>query len=108
MTQLGWNAGPRHARVWGLARSFTKQLSDATREARDQEAIAALSIFWAIVEALMPIEIVAPVNTFLEETKMPRMATRPGWEFHLNEKLYRFPYAARAPPEGYMSQAYTA
>ncbi|KAI0038399.1 hypothetical protein FA95DRAFT_1567767 [Auriscalpium vulgare] len=114
MTQLGFNAGPRHARVWGPGVSFAKQLDAATKTAQDQEAVAAFSIFWAIAEALAPCELIDPINSTLEDIGMPRLATRQvsegtGWRATLEDgKTYEFPCAQRAPPEGYMALDYSA
>ncbi|KAI0315737.1 hypothetical protein OF83DRAFT_1061567 [Amylostereum chailletii] len=114
LVQLGWNAGPRHAHIWGLAVSYTaRSLEEHTYKAHDQDAVAALSLAWAFVDKLMPAEIVEPVDRELEALGMPRMATRhvgegPGWRFVLDSKTYEFPLAERAPPEGYMAQGYTS
>ncbi|KAA1467875.1 hypothetical protein DENSPDRAFT_770300, partial [Dentipellis sp. KUC8613] len=113
LVQLGWNAGPRHARVWGLAKSYTKSYDQPTREAKDHDAVAALSLFWRFLEACMPQELIDPVSSELKAAGMPKLATRDieagaGWQFRLNNKFYRFSLAERAPPEGYMGQGYTA
>ncbi|KAI0057689.1 hypothetical protein BV25DRAFT_1812114 [Artomyces pyxidatus] len=114
MVQLGWNAGPRHARVWGLAKSFTKNLSANDRYAADQRAVAALSLMWSFVRTCLPLEIVDAVEDVLDEAGMPRLATRNIEQGKLKEHLlleniiYSFPLAQRAPPEGYLSQGYAA
>ncbi|KAK7036894.1 hypothetical protein R3P38DRAFT_2516937, partial [Favolaschia claudopus] len=54
MAQIGWNAGPRHARVWGPAKSYTKKLDTETRVEHDLDAVAALSLTWAVTKAVAP------------------------------------------------------
>jgi hypothetical protein len=76
MVQIGWNAGPHHAKVFGLAKSFTKKLDKDTLIDRDEDAVAALSIFWALVRALMPSEVVEHVEECLEKEGLPHLATR--------------------------------
>lgn len=46
--QFGWNAGPRHARVFGLAKSFTKDLDDETKISHDTDIIAAMNLVWGV------------------------------------------------------------
>jgi hypothetical protein len=76
MVQLGWNTGPRHAKVYGLAKSFSNKLDKDTMIDRDGGAVAALSIFWALVRALMPSEVVLHVEKCLETEGLPHLATR--------------------------------
>ena len=73
MVQIGWNAGPHHARVFGLAKSFTKNLDLIDC---DEDAVAALFIFWALVQAYMPSEVVSHVEECLEKEGLPHLATR--------------------------------
>ena len=54
MVQLGWNAGPRHARVWGLAKSFNRKIDKATMVKRDEDAIALMTLCWSLAKASMP------------------------------------------------------
>lgn len=76
MAQLGYNAGPRHARVWGLAKSFSKKLPEDLMQQRDRDAVAMLSMVWGILRTHMPSEGVDAMEDLLEATGMPRMATR--------------------------------
>jgi hypothetical protein len=82
MAQLGWNTGPRHCRVFGLAKSFSKKIDKNTMIERDQDAIAAVSIFWALVRSLMPTDVISHVDECLTREGLPRLATRnveEGW-----------------------------
>lgn len=76
MVQLGWNAGPRHARVWGLAKSFTRALPNDVKLRRDRDAVAMLSMVWGIIRTHMPRDSVDKMETVLENVGMPSMATR--------------------------------
>jgi hypothetical protein len=126
--QLGWNAGPMHARVYGLAKSYSKHVDPDTMIDRDSDAIASLTIMWGLIKSLIPEEVVSEVNQCLDNEGMPRMATRniepgmyyscacsrsncyyylgSGYQFTIGGKTYSFPLVERAPPEGYMSQDY--
>jgi hypothetical protein len=87
MTQVGINLGPRHARVLGWAKSYTKSLDQEARFIHDQDAIAAASISWSLFQAAMPQEIITPVYDTLLEAGLPRIATRdvdPGFYFYLH------------------------
>jgi hypothetical protein len=61
---------------FGLAKSFTKKLDKDTLIDRDEDAVAALSIFWALVRSLMPLEVVEHVEECLEKEGLPHLATR--------------------------------
>jgi len=76
MTQIGWNAGPHHACVFGLAKSFAKKLDKGIQINRDEDAVAALSIFWALICTHMPVEVVSHVEECLEKEGLPHLATR--------------------------------
>lgn len=76
MTQLGLNLGPRHARVLGWAKSFTKKLDSSDMALHDLDCIGAVSITWSILQAVMPQEIIIHVNSCLAGYGLPRIATR--------------------------------
>ena len=93
MTQVGINLGPRHARVLGWAKSYTKSLDQKARFIHDQDVVAAASISWSLFQAAMPQEIISPVNDTLSEAGLPRLATRdlePGFFFFLNNSEHCF------------------
>lgn len=76
MVQVGWNAGPRHARVWGLAKSFSRKIDKETMTGRDEDAIALLTLCWSLAKASMPAEVMDVLEASLKESGMPRIATR--------------------------------
>lgn len=76
MVQLGWNAGPRHARVWGLAKSFNRKIDKATMTGRDEDAIALMTLCWSLAKASIPGEVMDVLEDSLKESGMPRIATR--------------------------------
>ena len=86
MVQLGWNAGPRHANVWGLAKSYTKPLGEDVKAQHDEDAIALLTLCWSIAKATLPVQIIRGIDAALENNGLPRIATRsiaPGLSFNV-------------------------
>ena len=75
MVQFGWNSGPRHARVFGLAKSFTKDLDDKTMVDHDTDIIAATTVVWGIAKAWLPTDITGTIDTQLAASQMPRIAS---------------------------------
>lgn len=75
MTQAGFNLGPRHARVLGYAKSFTKSLSEEEKEIQDQDVIGAGSLMWSLIQSHMPKEVVDEVKSSLAQKGMPSIAT---------------------------------
>lgn len=68
--------GPRHARLLGWAKSFTSKLSKQGRDAEDTDALGAVSLFWNLVLANMPTEVIQEILDYLEREKLPDIATR--------------------------------
>lgn len=121
--------GPRHARVLGWAKSFTKALDQETLTSHDEDAVGAISIVWSIIQSVMPRDILDCVDDNLTKLKLPRLATRNikegkvsclkfcyqtytllghGFHIRLGDQVYEFPTAKRAPPEAYLSYGYQA
>ena len=75
MVQIGWNAGPQHARVWGLAKSFNWKIDQEMMAERDEDVIALLTLCWSLAKALMPAEVMDVLEASLKESGMPRIAT---------------------------------
>lgn len=98
----------------------------------DNDAISLLTLCWSQAKAHMPTEIIGSIENSLEESKLPRIATRNvpegvfllfyyyfilflnlgilglGYQLEIAGKTYTFPFFERAPPEGYLSQDYVA
>ncbi|KAJ7511958.1 hypothetical protein B0H11DRAFT_1700203, partial [Mycena galericulata] len=121
MAQIGWNAGPRHARVFGLAKSYTKNLDDKTKIDHDHDAIAAANIVWGVSKTWFPTDTINNIEKKLSESGMPRIATRnvsevhsspsclgTGFSLELGGREYSFPDYERAPPEAYLTRDYSA
>lgn len=121
--------GPRHARVLGWAKSFTKALDQDTMTSHDEDAVGAISIVWSLIQSVMPRDVLDCVDNKLAELKLPRLATRNieegkvsnlyfciqtyillghGFHIRLGDQVYEFPTAERAPPEAYLSYGYQA
>ncbi|KIY62671.1 hypothetical protein CYLTODRAFT_338506, partial [Cylindrobasidium torrendii FP15055 ss-10] len=114
MAQIGLSMGARHKPQLDYGKSFLKPSTpDDERERQDIELIGALSIFWAMLHANMPTEIMADVTARINDTLLPYppMATahvKPGagYTIHLGGTEYTFPLANRCPPEGYATVGY--
>lgn len=122
--------GPRDARTFGYAVSFTKKrLTDADRQRQDSELIGALSLFWSLLWAYMPAEIMDEVQDALAgEYPYPTMGTRDvppgktvsftltvltnligcGFTFKVDGIDYNFGTTHRCPPEGIVTAGYQA
>jgi len=119
--------GPRHARVLGWAKSYTKALDQPTMTSHDEDAVGAVSIIWSLVQSVMPRDILDCVDDNLGDLGLPRLATRNiqegkfqslillpqnlcfsghGFHIRLGDQVYQFPTAERAPPEAYFSHKY--
>ncbi|KAK7036891.1 hypothetical protein R3P38DRAFT_2517117, partial [Favolaschia claudopus] len=109
MAQIGWNAGPRHARVFQAAKSYTKNLDLETRIEHDLYSVAALSLTWALLKALAPSDIPDTIEKTLADSGLPKIATRDvpegewiGFRLVLKGKTYSFRFD-RAPPRSIYS-----
>ncbi|KAF8218363.1 hypothetical protein K438DRAFT_1925472 [Mycena galopus ATCC 62051] len=113
MVQVGYNAGPRHAHVFGCAKSYNKNLDETTKINHDHDVIAAVNIVWAASKAWLPTDITDNIETHLCENNLPRIATRnipagTGFQLELGGQKYSFPQYERAPPEAYLTKDYSA
>lgn len=127
--QIGINAGPRHATVFGYAKSYTKKLDADTMIEHDSDIIGITSILWAIIQTAAPSEVVASVKKALHKISIPSIAivtfnqvcyilslsncltqtnVGDGFKLTIDDKLYKFPTVQRGPPEIYLSQGYVA
>ncbi|KZS87582.1 hypothetical protein SISNIDRAFT_419384, partial [Sistotremastrum niveocremeum HHB9708] len=111
--QFGLNAGPRHARCFGMAKSFTRpqMWSADERHGFNQAFMATLALEWIMVRALFPLDMTQGIQETLNKLKMPPISTTDipagcGIEFILNEVRYKYPTAERPPPEGYFCNKY--
>lgn len=76
IVQTGYNAGPRHARIFGYAKSFTaSKLSNAAREEQDSQIVGAASLTWQFSRVSLPTEIMDEIDSTLAKHNMPRIAT---------------------------------
>ena len=130
MVQTGLNMGPRHARVLGWAKSFTKNLDYREKVMQDQEVIGATSLMWSLVQSAVPQKITQHVMQCLENGGLPNLATRnveegkynnllqehlftlcitgDGFQIVLDGQTFSFHTAKRAPPETYLARGYVA
>ncbi|KAH9828646.1 uncharacterized protein C8Q71DRAFT_893685 [Rhodofomes roseus] len=108
MVQVGLNGGPRHARVLGWAKSYTKVLSQDNRQQHDTDIVGATGIVWSLIKSAAPREIMEHVEQCLQNEGMPDMATRDVAEGIFQAKAlqskadgndYKLSTARRSPPE---------
>lgn len=84
MSQIGYNAGPRHCRVFGTAKSYNKKISLATMIEHDLDAMALLNLMWGFARVHMPQECISAVDEAHAASGLPRLATRnvePGMQY---------------------------
>ncbi|KAF8145241.1 hypothetical protein K438DRAFT_1630451 [Mycena galopus ATCC 62051] len=113
MVQVGWNAGPRHARIFGLAKSYTTNIDQEVAIEHDQDVITALTLTWIIAKAFLPMEMISSITDAVGEIGLPRLATRniaegTGYRLNLGGKHYEFPLYECAPCEGLLTQNYAS
>ncbi|KAJ7754866.1 hypothetical protein B0H16DRAFT_1831642 [Mycena metata] len=92
MVPVGFNAGPRHAQVFGLAKSFTKLLDNITKTEHHSNIIAATTTVWAAAETWIPTDI---THHKLKNIPGPELLPVMDW-------------VQRAPPEAYLTVDYSA
>lgn len=129
MVQLGWNAGPRHCRVYGLAISYKLKLDTSTKRSHDEDCVGVVTINWNLLKALMPAEVMKETEDNFLRTGLPHMCTpfiAPGiihfypnndyadntcigdlgFQITLGNNTFTFPKCVRAPPEAYLVKGY--
>ncbi|KIJ48134.1 hypothetical protein M422DRAFT_248313 [Sphaerobolus stellatus SS14] len=114
MIQAGWNAGPRHARVWGLVRNLRKKFSQEGKLAKDRKMLGALCAVWNMIQAKAPREPIDDLLEVIDEAGMPNMAVEgdtaeSGYTLFLDDGVpLTFETACRAPGEAYFTSNYSA
>ncbi|KAJ7315546.1 hypothetical protein DFH08DRAFT_715406, partial [Mycena albidolilacea] len=128
MTQAGYDAGPHHARIFGLAESYNKALDSATMVQHDEDVISAMSPTWSVCWGFLPTNPISKIDGYLANARMPTMATRNvepgeiytyfcsspdtcsrglGYRLTFQGKELGFPNFERGPSEFIMSQDYS-
>ncbi len=82
--------GARDVHVLGWAKSYVLDLSNTERVAQDTDIIGALSLFWALANAFMPVEVLQPLHDRLDQG-YARLASRnipPGKTFSISVEIY--------------------
>ena len=87
MVQVGLNTGPRHARAFGIAKSFVKNLSEQKMVEHDEEVIAGCSLMWQLALGYLPTEVTGSIVQSLKEADLPRLQTR---NVHEGESSFKF------------------
>lgn len=78
LVQIGWNTGARHKRSFGPGWSFKGPSSKLAAEVRlpyDSDAVGVSSMLWYLARSCLPDEVINPIETALNESCLPRMAT---------------------------------
>lgn len=76
MAQVGINTGLRHARVLGWAKSYTRNLDDATKTMHDIDIVGAAGLIWNMLKAALPRSMTKHVEQCLKDQGLPRLATQ--------------------------------
>ncbi|KAF7424941.1 hypothetical protein PC9H_010252 [Pleurotus ostreatus] len=113
MVQWGLNMGPRHRHILGWAKSFRRKLSELALKALDTDAIGATSLFWALARTYPPAEVIDPLQDYLDKAALPSMGTLHvasgcGFAIEVDDLIYDFSTARRAPPEGLATYRYAS
>ncbi|KAJ7702871.1 hypothetical protein B0H16DRAFT_1831397 [Mycena metata] len=93
MVQVGLNAGPHHAQVFRLAKSYTKLLDNITKTEHHSNIIAVTTTVWAAAETWLPTDI-----THHKLKNIPGPESLP----------VMWAKVQRAPPEAYLTVDYSA
>ncbi|KAI0788931.1 hypothetical protein BC629DRAFT_1288256, partial [Irpex lacteus] len=107
----GLNLGPRHGRILGHAKSFTKNLNETDLVDQDNEVISAASLTWHFFRIYLPSDVIPAIDEGLNTTKMLRISTRHigpagiGFSIRLGDKQIVVPLESCAPPECYTTEA---
>ncbi|KAJ7793304.1 hypothetical protein B0H14DRAFT_2623002 [Mycena olivaceomarginata] len=104
MTQAGYNAGPCHAQIFGLAKSYNKVLDSARMVQHDKDVISAMSLTWSVCRSFLHTNLISKIDRYLDDARMPTMVT---WNVEPGKELV-FPNFECGPSEFIMSQDYSA
>ena len=74
--QYGWNAGPRHARIFGLIKNIKKKLSGEERDKHDQNVLGTFALTWNLLTVALPKEVILPTQIAISEANLPVMASQ--------------------------------
>jgi len=74
--QYGWNAGPRHARVFGLVKNIKKKISGEEREEHDRKILGIFALSWNLLTTALPKEVIIPTQNAIAEANLPVMASQ--------------------------------
>ncbi|KIM53276.1 hypothetical protein SCLCIDRAFT_60034, partial [Scleroderma citrinum Foug A] len=113
LVQYGWNAGPRHACIFGLVRNIKKKLTGEDCEECDKRILGVFALTWNLLTSALPKEVVKLTCDAIAEADLPVMASQgnvedSGYQLDLPKGPLIFHTADRAPAEGYMSQNYAS
>jgi hypothetical protein len=75
MTQVGYNAGPCHAQIFGLAKSYNKVLDSARMVQHNKDVIFAMSLTWSVCRSFLPMNLISKIDGYLDDARMLTMAT---------------------------------
>ena len=76
MVQYGWNAGPHHARIFGLVRNIKTKLSGEEREEHDRKILGTFALSWNFLTSALPKEVIEPTHDAIAEAGLPVMASQ--------------------------------
>ncbi|KIM50385.1 hypothetical protein SCLCIDRAFT_34337 [Scleroderma citrinum Foug A] len=137
LIQYGWNAGPRHAHVFGLVKNMTcKKLTADEQHKKDGDILGILALTWNLLTSTLPEKVIVPIKAAIKAAGLSPMAYKDdaikeedgaatvatdlplklskddikeyGYYLDLPIGHLNFGTGEQAPSEAYMSQNYTA
>ena len=74
--QYGWNAGFRHAHIFGLVRNIKKKLTGEDHEECDKRILGVFALTWNLLTSALPKEVVKLTCDAIAEADLPVMASQ--------------------------------
>ncbi|KAH7877446.1 uncharacterized protein C8R40DRAFT_1020924, partial [Lentinula edodes] len=109
----GWSAGSRSKPAFDFVRNFLSPKSDAEKHSIRYEAASAFALFWNMVRALGPEEVLADIDSFLSESNIYGMdanlhagGPENTYTVPINNIPVTFRNAQMAPPSGVFARNY--
>ena len=112
LVQMGWSAGSRSAPHFDWARNITaSHLSNSEIATSNKEASSLFAYTWQMMRNILPAEVVADFNNYIEKSGLPRMngngqmdAT---YQVFVDGKPFSFSNVELAPPGAVIAENYS-
>ncbi len=110
---MGWSAGSRSSPHFDWVRNITAtHLSESEVNTANREASSLFALAWQMMQSILPPEIVADFNNFVEAKGVPRMdgngqLENGTYEVLIDGSTFTFCNVELAPPGGVICQNYS-